>query len=162
MKKIVFLLFFGILIIAFICMAGCSPDDSGGNGADGDAFTGSTLFFIEGYASQPDVIYINLSGFSRLDESEVMFPMLRAGTIKSFTFKATNNTAEVDCIVTLRKNGTDTDISITIPAGTTGVYTDADTVSFLASDELSIETDLSGPSEFIGVEYNIGLEYEYE
>jgi hypothetical protein len=51
---------------------------------------------------------------------------------------------------------------VTIPEGMTGVYTDADTVSFLASDELSIEADLSGPSVFIGVEYIIGLEYEYE
>jgi hypothetical protein len=103
MNKKVFLLFLIAFIVTLICMAGCSTDDSGGNGADGDVFAGSTLFFIEGNVSQSDIIYVNLAGFARVDESEVMFPMLRAGTVKSFTLKAATNNAEVNCIVTLTK-----------------------------------------------------------
>lgn len=54
-------------------------------------------------------------------------------------------------MVTVRKNGVDTSLSITIPAGGTGVRSDTITsVSFAAGDSLSVEFDASTSNGVLG------------
>ena len=159
------------LLLIFLCLAvifllpmcedsGSSgsgdDDDDGGEGADGD--TVPQLFLIENLTYSTYTEYFSLAGWERkLTEAEVRFPFLRDGTISNFTFKCTFNTLTASYTATIRKNGTDTAIYITIPAGTTGTFTDPDTVEFLAADEFSIESDASASIGAAEIDFIIGF-----
>lgn len=59
--------------------------------------------------------------------------------ITKITIKVNNNTTNSDSTITLRKNGADTLAVITIPADTTGVFTDEHVISLEAGDEVSFK-----------------------
>lgn len=73
---------------------------------------------------------------SGLMNSEIPTTMTRSGLVRNFTAKVSANTIDVSCTLGLRKNAADSAINQTIPAGSTANITDADSVSFVASDTL--------------------------
>lgn len=82
-----------------------------------------------------------LSSANTTTESQVQWPATRAGTIKSARLiTQSNGTCTGTFVATLRKNGVDTNISMTVPSGSFAQVTDADTVSFAAGDLLSWKT----------------------
>ncbi len=66
--------------------------------------------------------------------------MTRAGTVKNTSVIIGSNTVGANCTVTLLKNGVDSLIQLTVPSGSTTTVTDADTVSFIATDTLAWRT----------------------
>ena len=116
-----------------------STGDGGGQDSSG-ASSAVLLFQTGGIWGIPGLLYIGLGG-KQFDEEFAKFPLPRSGTIRSFTVKAVSNNADAPVPITLRKNGVNTDITITIPAGTDGVFDDPDTVFFATQDELSIQYD---------------------
>src|SRR3990170_1358467 len=80
-------------------------------------------------------------GFSTTEE-EVEFIMTRAGIIKFLTEKAEENTRVNATTVTLRKNGVDTLLALTIPAspgGTVLVQNTTDVVNVVAGDRIAVK-----------------------
>lgn len=88
----------------------------------------------------------NYSGFlsyptgTSQSESQVQWPATRAGTVKNV--RLINNNSASTCgvgptVFTLRKNGADTTISMSVPQGSSAQVTSANTVSFVAGDLLS-------------------------
>ena len=66
-------------------------------------------------------------------------PIPRAGIVKNVKLtRLSTTTAGLTCVYTLMKNNVDTDILITVPENTAvnTVYTDPDTVSFVAGDSM--------------------------
>ncbi len=74
-------------------------------------------------------------------ENYVQFPLPRDGMVRSFTIKITSNSLDGHATLTLRINGADTGIWITVPAGATGVYSNGNTAEAMAGDLFSIEVD---------------------
>lgn len=65
--------------------------------------------------------------------------------LSRLSIKVRTNTTNSDTVITLRKNGVDTNLSITIPAGQTGVFNDdVDVISFSASDEANFKIIAGG------------------
>jgi hypothetical protein len=78
----------------------------------------------------------SLLGIGGTAIAEKVTSMPRAGKVKNFTLKPTSNTVDAACTLTLRKNSVGTTIAVTIPAGSTTQISDADTVEFIAGDNL--------------------------
>lgn len=72
-------------------------------------------------------------------ESQIQWPATRAGTVKNARLIThnTNTCATGPTVFTLRKNGVDTAISMSVPSSSFAQVTDADTVAFVAGDLLS-------------------------
>lgn len=61
-----------------------------------------------------------------------------AGTAKNLSVYVATNTRATDTVITFLKNGADTGLSVTIPAGATGQFEDtSNTVSLAAGDEVN-------------------------
>ncbi len=76
-------------------------------------------------------------------------PIPRAGMVKNVKLtRLSTTTAGVSCVYTLTKNNVDTDILITVPENTAvnTVYTDPDTVSFVAGDSMVWKTSCTHTS----------------
>ena len=70
-----------------------------------------------------------------------------AGTISHLYFRAVSNSTNGDSTVTVRKNNVDTSLTVTIPAGTNGTFTDLiHTVSVAPGDVLSYKSVSGGAS----------------
>lgn len=66
------------------------------------------------------------------------------GTINNLYVNCTANTSTVDVTITVNKNSVNTAISVTVPAGTTGLFSDlVNTESFSAGDLIQFETSQS-------------------
>lgn len=94
-----------------------------------------------GVSSTLGVLFPSTTSYNHLlascsSASDCSLTMNRAGTVKNSVLKITLNTANVACTITLIKNLTDTAISFNLPAGSTTTISDADTVSFVATDTL--------------------------
>lgn len=76
-----------------------------------------------------------------------------AGTLRRLSIKVDVNTADGDSIVTVRKNGGDGNISVTIPAGRTGTFENTNTQDTVAvNDDLNYKLVVGGSTgEFGGV-----------
>ena len=108
------------------------------------AVSAQMLFFQSGEMG-PIVAYIGLGTLSTT-ESHNQFILLKAGAISSFNIKVSSNSLNDITTLTLRKNGVDTAIVVTIPASTTGNFSTAQTISFNAYDEISFEINSSSAS----------------
>jgi hypothetical protein len=78
--------------------------------------------------AQGTTVYAGLTGWGSSwsateDGSQMAMPI--GGTMSVARLKITANTLTGDCVFTLRKNGVDTGIVITVPAGTVGDFTEA-------------------------------------
>ena len=154
MNKKIFLL----LLLPTMVFFGCR-DASGGSGADADmsgyysktevndlisnleveignkaSFIGSAMSWEPGGVS-----YYPL--FSKSDgtstEARAQTAMPTSGKIKNVTFNAGTNTLTSSATLKVRKNGSDTGVSITIGTGSTGVFTSSSSVSFDKEDLIS-------------------------
>jgi len=75
--------------------------------------------------------------------SGTVLPILRSGTVSSFKLNIGANANNGTTIITLMKNGVATNISVSIPANTTGTYSNDNTVEYLATDTLSFRIDVT-------------------
>lgn len=83
---------------------------------------------------------IQSSNFNNTTEATRQAVVTTAATFSQLRVRASTNTLAVDCVLTVRKNGTDTGMILTIPAGTTGEFqNDIDSVSFTAGDLVSLK-----------------------
>jgi hypothetical protein len=73
-------------------------------------------------------------------ETPLQFPLPRDGVVKSVKLLPSNNSCTVTSTVTLRKNGVDTSVVLTMPASSTALQTSSNTVSFVAGDVLTWRT----------------------
>lgn len=77
--------------------------------------------------------------------------MNRSGNISSARLLVGSNTSDGTCTVTLRKNSADTNIQFSVPAASTAVVTDSDTVSYAPGDLLGWRIVCAGTSGVITV-----------
>lgn len=74
-------------------------------------------------------------------EANAQYP-INQSMIHGMGIKPANNTLDNSCIITVRKNGVDTPLSATIPAGSNAKFTVDDKIVFFDDlDFLSIEVD---------------------
>jgi hypothetical protein len=106
----------------------------------GTTTAGSTQFWFFGYAPVE----------SNATESTREITWRTAGTLSKLYVRLTANTTSTNGSVTIRKNGADTALSVTVTAGSgAAVIEDAsDTVSIAAGDKLCIETVSGGTGTF--------------
>lgn len=110
-------------------------------GAHGGIGGGGIIFVVAGFASP----------------TEHFFPMPDSGTIRSFRLYVSVNSFNGAVIYTVRLNGVDTAVTLTVPAATTGVFADlTNTVDFNAGDRLSIKRDATavGAGAMAGAGYS--------
>ena len=70
-----------------------------------------------------------------------------SATLSKLWVKSNVNTRDGDLVITLRKNGADTGLAVTVPAGTTGVFEDtSDSVSLADGDLVCYHFSLGGSS----------------
>ena len=84
-----------------------------------------------------------------------------AFTISGLSYKVRTNTKNGDIIDTVRKNGADTALSVTIPAATTGEFEDTGSVSFAAGDTGSLALDASAVSSGTTLEGSMSAILDY-
>jgi hypothetical protein len=77
----------------------------------------------------------NSSTWANTTEARSISHAMAAGTISRLRINVVTNTATYSSTCTVRKNGVDTSLALTIPASTTGVFVNtADSVSVIAGD----------------------------
>jgi len=87
--------------------------------------------------------FLDSLGFDPLEVAG-QYPVPEAAVAVTLYIQVTTNTLNVTTTVTLRKNGADQAITLTIGAGATGVFSDiAHSVSFAAGDLASIKIDVA-------------------
>ena len=90
---------------------------------------------------------IFMSSASVTTEPPVKTPMPVAGTIKFLYAKVSGNSLNGSTVITLRKNATDTALTVTIPAGSTSTVSDlTHAVDFIAGDLLAWSVITAGSS----------------
>lgn len=105
--------------------------------------------------SQATTVYFNpvYPNNSDTTESNWDFPIPKAGTLKNFYVRVKSNTANQACTLTIRKNGADTALTLTVPSSTSGTFSDtSNTVSVAAGDLITIKdvsTTTSGTATLI-------------
>ena len=80
------------------------------------------------------------------DESSAAFVPLKDCKINELKIKVTKNDLNSDAQLIMRKNGTSTTMSIRIPQGQTGYFSNSDVVSLKATDEIDLFLDTSSSS----------------
>jgi hypothetical protein len=130
----------------------CEVDDGDGS---------SSVIFLQNNGSIVEGGRITYMGPDRANiiEANISAPFPRSGTVRGFRLKVGTTNINGPTVFTLRKNGADTSIQLTYPAGATGTQTDSDTVSFAAGDEFSIQVDAPGASA--GYINDITVSFEY-
>lgn len=86
-------------------------------------------------------------------EATQQFPMPRDGVVKSIRVIPNLNSCTGAGTVTLRKNGVDTAVVLSIPASSLAVVTNATTISFVANDVLTWRANCASGSFFGQVYY---------
>lgn len=76
-------------------------------------------------------------GSTNSSTTDIQIPMPRDGVVKNVRLTPSYNPVTATCALTLRKNATDTALTLSVPASSTTVVTTATTVSFVAGDSLS-------------------------
>ena len=114
-------------------------------------------------ASQVGISYLsavsttNYAGipYTNVLASEVglQLPMPRDGVVKSIRVLPSTNTCTVAGSVTLRKNGVDSAISLSIPAGSVAAQTTSTTLAFVAGDVLTWRLICTNGNIFTNVAY---------
>ena len=87
--------------------------------------------------------YLN-RGTSTENEGDSQILLPHDGSIISFLATAGTNDIDADTIFTIRLNGVDSGSTITIPAGTTGVFSSSVSVPFSQGDLLSVSAVSGG------------------
>jgi hypothetical protein len=86
-------------------------------------------------------------------EATQQFPMPRDGVVKSIRVIPTVNSCTGAGTVTLRKNGVDTAVVLSVPASSLAVVTNATTISFVANDVLTWKANCASGGFFGQVYY---------
>jgi hypothetical protein len=84
------------------------------------------------------------SEFAHVNENYVSFKPIDSGTIVGFEIKVHSNGLNSSSFFCVRKNGTNTNLSITIPKGGVGYYTISEILQIEKDDELNLFIDTSG------------------
>ncbi len=93
-------------------------------------------------------------------ESRTQQVMPRAGTMKNLTVFVAFNSRSDSSVVTVRKNGVDTLLSVTILTLSTAIVVNAvDTVAFAATDRLSVRIDTNAGAGNLGPGFSCTMEY---
>ncbi len=93
-------------------------------------------------------------------EAEVQTPLC-AGTLKKFVINVIANPyTEGSVVITIRKNGADTALTLTVGFGDTGIYTIASDVAVADNDLIAVKIDPTSCDEQYGFNYNFRLEFE--
>lgn len=95
-------------------------------------------------------------------EASTQVLMPRSGTLKNLTvLPGTSSARTAPTTVTVRKNGADTLLAVSIPAGSVAVVINAvDTVSFIAGvDKLSVRLDTNAGSGGLAGGFSCTMEY---
>jgi hypothetical protein len=108
-------------------------------GTQGVTTAGSTQFWWLGQASAP----------GNTVEANRAIPWGVPGVLSKLYINVIANTTSAQSTVTVRKNAADTTLSVTIPAGTTGVFENTTaTVSVVASDKTNYKSVSGGTGTF--------------
>jgi hypothetical protein len=94
---------------------------------------------------------IGQGNYNETVEANAETTMSRAGTVKNAKYTRHSTGCTSISSVILRKNSTDTSISFTIPASTTGTYSNANTVSYVAGDKLAWKLVCSTGAQYYGL-----------
>lgn len=110
--------------------------------------TGQTNGFADFYSSIANMMG-NGSGFLNITSEPLTYYQMKAvGTFSHMAVYVTSNARGVSIPFTLRKNGSDTALAITVPAGQTGLFEDlTHTVSVVAGDTVTYSIGLSAGSD---------------
>jgi hypothetical protein len=99
--------------------------------------------------------FANILGIGGFDSTEAnrLIPEAAGGKITRFIIRATTFTLNVNAIFTIRKNGVDTALTVTMTAAGTNYEIEAE-VSYVKGDRLTLEADTtasaSGAFELLG------------
>src|SRR3990167_2230022 len=105
----------------------------------------SSIFWLGVYNQNLDgIYYLFPHNVVATTESIFRIDMPRAGTFAQLEIKVITNLSVASTVLTLRKNGVATAISITVGAGVTGQFEDTSTVAFAANDEYSYQVNTTG------------------
>lgn len=110
------------------------------------------------YSTAPTYQWSRLVSVGSLGDSEKASFMPRDGVVKNARLEISSNTVNAACIITLRKNSIDTAIQFSIPQGSTTTITEADTVSFSATNTLGWHIVCSGASSG-SIGYTLAFEF---
>jgi hypothetical protein len=82
-------------------------------------------------------------------EDRCKVPFRQSGTIKNLRLNVSSNASATSTVITVRKNGADTALTITVPATTTGYFEDTTNSFTIASgDTLSYQIDKNDANNF--------------
>ena len=101
------------------------------------------IFLNRGVLSFSATIYLN-RGTSTENEVDSQIVLPHDGSLISILATARTNDIDGDTIFTIRLNGVDSGSTITIPAGTTGVFSSSVSVPFSQGDLLSVSAVSGG------------------
>jgi len=96
-----------------------------------------------GYISAGSSMFLEPYGVTGTEEYG-QYPVPNPSVAKAVYVNVVANTLDASATITIRKNGVDTAISITVGAGVTGVLSASGAVSFSAGDLISIIVDATG------------------
>jgi hypothetical protein len=99
------------------------------------------------------------AGGTDTTESDVEMVLRGSGTIRNLYGVSIANTATADTVFTMRKNGADQSLTLTLPATTTGTFSDTtNSFTFVDGDIItmkSVRGAATGSGTFISMAYEI-------
>ncbi len=107
------------------------------------------MWKFQGGAAAGNTSYHSLYGSANFQTTEIYAATVMpvAGSVDKLYAKFFTNTLNVAAVLTLFKNGSSTGLTVSIPAGSTGVITDlAHSVSFVAGDTASWQLSIAAGS----------------
>jgi hypothetical protein len=136
----------------------CKAEAQGGAGGAGGAFQ-LFRFHVSKEGVQSPLWYADLNGGPlQFVESPAQYPLPGRGRIVSLALNVYENSNDGPLLATLRVNGADTSLVLTVPPGAVGVISVADEIPFEPNDLLSLEIDHSQASSG-GLRATAGLHY---
>lgn len=129
-----------------------------GAGSAGGAFQ-LFRFHVTKEGVQSPLWYADLNGGPlQFTESTAQYPLPGHGRIVSLALNVYENSNDGPLLATVRLNGADTSLVVTVPPGAVGVFSGADEIPFAPNDLLSLEIDHSQTSSG-GLRATAGLHY---
>jgi len=118
--------------------------------------TGVTNGFADFYTSPANIMGSGAGNLTFQTEGPAIYQMKTAGTFENFAVYITSNTRSVDIPIRVRKNGSNTALTVTIPAGDTGLFEDTThSFSVVNGDSVTYSWGSSAGDDghFIGASY---------